>query len=92
MTKVPYVDHMASTTATDLAESILADGFDAHRVALSTLFADARRRGVSSVLIDVAADSAEAVVVRQRALGRILGTLARPARDDDVPLPEADAA
>jgi hypothetical protein len=63
---------MIPTAAQQLAESVVADGFGAHRRALESLVAAARRSGVSPVLVDVVADPAAPPVARQRALGRVV--------------------
>ena len=68
----PYGGPMTPTAATELAESVMADGFGAHRAALAALFAGARRRGVTPVLVAVAADPTEPAVARLRALGRVV--------------------
>lgn len=63
---------MTSTAAQQLAESVVADGFGAHRAQLAALFAGARRRGVNPVVVTVAADPTEPRAVRERALGRLV--------------------
>ena len=68
----PYVGPMTPTAATRLAESVVEDGFGAHRAALAALFADARRRGVGETLLVIAADPTAPTVVRERALGKIV--------------------
>lgn len=85
MTRAPYGDHMASTTRPELAEAIVADGFEHHWAAVSALLSEARRRGVSPVLVALAGDPGEPVVARQRALGQILEALDGPARTDAPP-------
>jgi hypothetical protein len=69
----PYVGPMTPTAALQLAEDVAAEGFGAHRASLAVLFAHARRRGVAPVLVAIAADPAEPVVARERALGRLVG-------------------
>ncbi|MGK2928172.1 MAG: hypothetical protein ACSLFO_01185 [Acidimicrobiales bacterium] len=61
---------MTPTAAQQLAEAVVRDGFGSHRAALAALFARARRRGVTPVLVAVAADPTAPVPVRERALGR----------------------
>ena len=63
---------MTPTAAQQLAESVVADGFGSHRAALAALFAGARRRGVDPAVVAIAADPTEPVVVRERALGRVV--------------------
>ncbi len=63
---------MTPTTAQQLAEAVVRDGFGSHRAALAALFAGAHRRGVTPVLVAVAADPAAPVPVRERALGRVV--------------------
>ncbi len=63
---------MNPTTAQELAEAVVADGFGAHRPALAALFAGARRRGLNETLVAIAADPTEVDVVRFRALGRVV--------------------
>lgn len=63
---------MTPTEAQQLAESVVAEGFGAHRAALAALFAGARRLGVSETLVAVAAGPDEPLVARQRALGRVV--------------------
>lgn len=68
---------MAPETALHFAESIVADGFDSLDAELADLLADARRRDVSSVLVDVAGDRSTPTPVRERALGRVVVELSR---------------
>ncbi len=63
---------MTSTAAQHLAESVVRDGFGSHRASLAALFAGARRRGVTPVLVAVAADPTAPIPVRERALGRLV--------------------
>ncbi len=63
---------MTPTTALNLAEAVVADGFGAHRAELAALFAGARRAGVRETLVSIAADPTEVDVVRLRALGRVV--------------------
>jgi len=58
-----------------LAEAIVTEGFDAHRIAIAELVTTARQRGVRPVLIDVVADEASPTVARLRALGRVITAL-----------------
>lgn len=90
----PYVGHMTSTAATHLAESVVEDGFGAHRAALAALFAGARRRGVSETLVSIAADPTEPTHVRERALGKLVVASVRAceAGDDVVAPPQHVAA
>lgn len=89
MKGAPYVGHMPPTAATQLAESVVADGFGAHRAALAALFAGARRRGVSETLVSVAADPTEPVVVRERALGKLVVAYVAACERRDAPDPVA---
>ncbi len=73
---------MVADTALEIAESIVADGFDSLDAELAELLEDARRAEVSSVLVDVAGDRATPAPVRERALGRIVVELSR-----DLPAP-----
>jgi hypothetical protein len=68
---------MSPTAAQELAEAVVTDGFGPHRAALAALFAGSRRLGVDPVLVAVAADPTEALVARQRALGRVVVDYAR---------------
>ena len=73
MTPSPYGEDMSTTTtAQELAEAVAADGFAAHRAALAALFTNARRLGVTPILVDIAEDPSEARAVRERALGRVV--------------------
>lgn len=63
---------MTPTAAQQLAESVVADGFDAHRAELAALLAAASHRGVNPLVVAVAADPAEPTVARLRALGRVV--------------------
>ncbi len=67
---------MTPTTAIELAESVVEDGFGAHRAALAALAAGARRQGVSDVLVTIAVDPTEPRAVRERALGKIVARYA----------------
>lgn len=73
---------MAPDTALDLAQSIVADGFDSLDAELADLLATARDADVSRVLVDVAGDRATPTPVRERALGRVVVELSR-----DLPTP-----
>jgi hypothetical protein len=72
MTRHPYGEDMTPTTAQQLAESVVADGFTAHPTALSAFLGAAERRGANPVLLAVAGDPAEPEVARLRALGRLV--------------------
>lgn len=72
-------------TALQLAESIVAEGFDSFDAELTELLADARRTQVRPVLADVAADHTAPVPVRERALGRIVVELSRTAPQPKLP-------
>lgn len=67
----PYVGCMTPADVQQLTESVVTDGFHPHRDALDALVADARRRGVDPVLLDVLAGADEPPVARLRALGRV---------------------
>lgn len=82
---------MTPTEATQLAESVVEDGFGAHRVALAALFAGARRRGVSETLLSIAADPTESRVARERALGQVVVRYANAGETVPSP-PLADVA
>lgn len=85
-----YVEDMTSnelqSTSQSIAEQVIADGFHAHRQAVAVLVAEAERRGVDAVLTGVLADTAAPSVVRERALGMVLSSLAQlaelPVRND----------
>ncbi|WP_436795307.1 hypothetical protein [Actinospongicola halichondriae] len=63
---------MTPTAATQLAESVVEDGFAAHRAAVAALLAGARRRGVSETLVGIVGDPTAPRPVRERALGRLV--------------------
>ena len=88
MDRSPYVGLMTPTAALQLAEDVVADGFGPHRAALADLFAGARRRGVSAVIVGVAADPAAPTVARARALGRLVGEYCRIVEADAGPCAE----
>ena len=67
---------MTPTAAQQLAESVVADGFTAHRTALAAFLGAAERRGANPVLLAVAGNAAEPEVARLRALGRLVVELA----------------
>ncbi len=73
------ISGMTSFVALELAEHIVADGFDARRDALSTLNQAATERDVNPVLIQVVSDDNEPRPVRERALGRLVVQLSRQA-------------
>lgn len=79
MTERSYPDGMAPITALELAEHVVTDGFVAQKDALTALYLTARQNDVSDVLVGVASDDTEPRAVRERALGRIVVQLARPA-------------
>jgi hypothetical protein len=70
---------MATDTVLQLAESIVADGFDSFDAELAGLLAEACRSNVSSVLVEVAGDRSAPTPVRERALGRVIVELFRTA-------------
>ncbi|MFT6761921.1 MAG: hypothetical protein ACJAXA_000568 [Candidatus Aldehydirespiratoraceae bacterium] len=70
---------MATDAALHLAESIVAEGFDSFDAELAALLAEARGADVSEVLLDVAGDRSAPTPVRERALGRLIVELFRPA-------------
>ncbi|MGB3734417.1 MAG: hypothetical protein WA964_05640 [Ilumatobacter sp.] len=77
---------MATNTALQIAESIVADGFDSLDAELADFLAEARRSDVSTVLVDVAGDSAAPAPVRERALGRVVVELSRDLPQPMLPL------
>lgn len=70
---------MAPIAAQELAEHVVTDGFAAQKDALTALYATAREKSVSGVLLEVVADEHEPRPVRERALGRIVIHLCRAA-------------
>ena len=72
ITTCPYGIDMTSTTAQQLAESVVADGFAAHSTAVAAFLAASERRGADPVLLSIAGDAAEPEVARLRALGRLV--------------------
>lgn len=68
---------MTTDTALNLAETIVADGFDSFDSELAALLEEARRAAVNPVIVDVAGDTANPAPVRQRALGRVVVQLSR---------------
>ncbi len=70
MTRLPATEALIV-----LAESVVADGFDAHRPAVTDLVAAARARGIRPVLADIVADATAPRAVRERALGRLIVAL-----------------
>jgi hypothetical protein len=79
MTSRSYAFNMAPTTALELAEHVVTDGFVVQNDALTALYRTARQNDVSDVLVTVASDDAAPRAVRERALGRIVVQLARTA-------------
>lgn len=70
---------MAPITALELAEHVVADGFESQKDALTALYRTARQHDVNDVLVEVVSDDTVPRPVRERALGRIVVQLARPA-------------
>ena len=64
----------------DLAERLATDGPVALHGELRRLIREARRHGVTPLLVTILADTAQPDVARQRAFGRILAELERPPR------------
>lgn len=88
---------MTPTAALHLAEAVAADGFGPHRSALAALVAGARKLGVCETIVTVAADVDAPTVVRQRAVGRLVGEYLLASRssvpgDRVVAAPTATAA
>lgn len=77
---------MATDIALQLAESIVAEGFDSLDAELVDFLTEARRFDVSPVLIDVAGDRSAPTPVRERALGRVVVEVCR-----DMPQPPLPA-
>lgn len=71
MTRLPATEALIV-----LAESVVADGFDAHRPAVADLVAAARDRGIRPILTGIVADTSAPRAVRERALGRLIVALA----------------
>lgn len=70
----------------DLAEAVIATGFESRRHEVAALVAAARALGVRPVLVDIVADPAAPRPARERALGRLVVLLsAEPARTDRAP-------
>lgn len=65
--------------AAELGERVAADGVDGAAREIDAVVRLARRRCVGSSLAAIVADRAQPVVARERALGRLLATLASPA-------------
>jgi hypothetical protein len=63
---------MAPLFALELADHVVAHGFDSQKDALGVLYREARRRDVSAVLLDVTADEDTPRAVRERALGKLV--------------------
>ena len=63
---------MAPLFAVELADHVVAEGFDSQKDALGVLYREARRREVSPVLLDVTADETAPRPVRERALGKLV--------------------
>ena len=72
MTRCPYGEDMTPTTAQELAESVVADGFAVHRTALAAFLGTLERRGANPVLLAIAGGAGEPEVARLRALGRLV--------------------
>ncbi|MFK7918624.1 MAG: hypothetical protein AB8G14_11130 [Ilumatobacter sp.] len=70
---------MSPLSALELAEHVVADGFDAQKDALTVLYREALERSVSGVLVEVAGDDAEPRPVRERALGKLVVEFSRAA-------------
>lgn len=76
---------MANDTALQLAESIVAEGFDSLDAELVDFLAAARQFNVSPVLIDVAGDRSAPAPVRERALGRVVVEVCRDMAQPPLP-------
>jgi hypothetical protein len=74
MTRLPTPDQLL-----DLAEAVVATGFEAQRIEIATLVSAARRLGVRPVLTDIVAEPDAPRPVRERALGRIVVALSAAA-------------
>ena len=69
-----------------LAESIAEHGFSVEVGAQAALWAGARRRGVSPVLVSIAADPTEQEVVRFRALAKVVSRYCALVAADEIDL------
>lgn len=81
VTDLPTTDQL-----TALAESVVADGFDAHRAAVADLVTAARRCGVRPVLAEAVADASAPRPVRDRALGLLVVALSACHDDQSAPV------
>ncbi len=70
----------------DLAETLATDGPVALHSELRSLIREARRHGVTPLLVTILADPSQPDVARQRAFGRILAELERPLSARPAPL------
>lgn len=70
---------MAPLLAIELADHVVAQGFDSQKDALGVLYREARRRDVSQVMLDVTADDDAPRAVRERALGKLVMQFCRAA-------------
>lgn len=71
-------DQSRSVRYDDLADRLATHGPSPLHGELRDLIRDARRRGVTPLLVTILADPTQPDVARQRAFGRILAELARP--------------
>lgn len=72
MNRRSYGDLMTNEQVQALAEAVVAEGFEVHRSEVEAFLAAARRRGVASLLLDIAGGAGEPAAARYRALGRIV--------------------
>ena len=68
----PYGRAMTYEPLLELAESVVAEGFNLHEAAVEALTTEARRRGVKEVLLGIVSDRTAPRVVRERALGLVI--------------------
>lgn len=84
MTSGPYFLDMTHHANIALAQMIIEDGFNAHDDELTELLDRARLLNVAPVLIETVCDRLAPVVVRQRALGRLIGCIATACSPEEV--------
>jgi hypothetical protein len=71
-------DHSQPVPYAELADRLATQGPAALQRELRRLIRDARRRGVTPLLVTILADPGQPDVARQRAFGRILAELGHP--------------
>ena len=76
----------------ELADRLATHGPAVLHSELRRLIRDARRHGVTPLLVTILADTAQSDVARQRAFGRILAELERPHETRPHPAPTANDA